>query len=59
MHAASDPGHALLKYNASNANAVLGVLHQNPARIQVELGGRPVGKDQAGSEFHGALRGVT
>ena len=26
VHAASDPGYALLKYNASNANAVLGVL---------------------------------
>ena len=50
VRAASDPGSALLKYNAGKANAVLGVLHQNPARIQVELDGRPVGKDQAGSD---------
>ena len=51
MLAASDPGYALLKYDASNANAFLGVLHQNPAMVEVDLDARPVGEDQAGSDI--------
>ncbi len=51
VHAASDPGYALLKYTASNANAVLGVLDHEPVRVEVDLDGRPVVKDQAGSDI--------
>jgi hypothetical protein len=51
VHAASDAGYAILKYNASNANAVLGVRDHGPARVEVELDGRPVAKDQAGSNI--------
>ena len=57
VHASSDPGYALLEYSASNANAVLGVPHLKPARVDVELDGRPVAKDQAGSDISWDTKG--
>ncbi len=56
VHAASDPGYALLKYTASNANAVLGVLDDEPVRVEVDLDGRPVAKEQAGSDISWDLK---
>lgn len=50
VHATRDPGYALLKYAARNANAVLGVSDQTPVTVKVELDGKPVEKDKAGTD---------
>lgn len=49
-HATSDPGQMVLKYAARNANAVLGTFGQAPATVHVELDGKPVEKDKAGTD---------
>ena len=41
MHETSEPGYALLRYEAKNANAVLGALKMKPVRVNIELDGRP------------------
>lgn len=57
LHATFEPGYALLRYSASNANAVLGVQGQEPARVEVELDGRSLVKDQAGSDISWDAKG--
>ena len=49
-HVASETGYIVLKYTARNANAVLGTSGL-PTIVNVELDGRPVGKDRAGSDI--------
>ena len=49
-HATSEPGYVVLKYAARNANAVLGTSGQTPVTVKVELDGKPVEKDKAGSD---------
>ncbi len=57
LHATSEPGYALLRYNATNANAVLGVQNGEPARVEVDLDGRSVAKERAGSDVSWDSRG--
>lgn len=52
QHETSEPGYVLLKYNARNANAVLGILNMKPVRVDIELDGKPLGKDRAGADVH-------
>ena len=49
-HANLDPGYVVLKYAARNANAVLGTSGQTPVTVKVELDGKPLGKDKAGTD---------
>ncbi len=51
MHETTEPGYVVLKYEARNANAVLGALRMNPDRVQVELDGKPIGKEKAGADI--------
>jgi hypothetical protein len=50
MHANTESGYILLKYGARNANAVLGVSDTKPVRVDVELDGKPIGKEKAGAD---------
>ncbi len=50
MHETTKPGYSSLGYEARNANAVLGALKMKPVRVSVELDGKPLGKDKAGSD---------
>jgi hypothetical protein len=51
MHASAESqGYILLKYSARNANAVLGVSDAKPVRVDVELDGKPIGKEKAGAD---------
>jgi hypothetical protein len=50
MHETSEPGYAVLRYEARNANAVLGALKMKPGRVEVELDGRSLAIDQAGAD---------
>ena len=49
-HETSEPGYVLLQYTARNANAVLGILNMKPVRVNVELDGKPLGKESAGTD---------
>jgi thiol-disulfide isomerase/thioredoxin len=50
MHETTKPGHVLLKYEARNANAVLGALKMKPVRVDVLLDGKPLSKEKAGAD---------
>lgn len=50
VHASKDRGHVVLRFSARNANAVLGALNGRPGRVKVELDGKPLAKDRAGSD---------
>ena len=49
-HATLDLGYVVLKYSARNANAVLGTSCQARIAVKVELDGKPVDKDKAGTD---------
>ncbi|HZY46327.1 MAG TPA: redoxin family protein [Candidatus Bathyarchaeia archaeon] len=57
MHETMEPGYVLLKYEARNANAVLGGLKTKPVRVMVELDGRPLSKEKAGSDVQWDAKG--
>jgi len=57
MHETTDPGYVLLKYEARNANAVLGALKMKQLRVSVQLDGKPLSKDNAGSDVQWDLEG--
>lgn len=51
MHETTKPGYVLLRYEARNANAVLGAMRMKPVRVSVQLDGKPLAKDKAGSDI--------
>jgi thiol-disulfide isomerase/thioredoxin len=57
MHETTEPGYVVLKYEARNANAVLGALKMNPVRVQVELDGKELNKEKAGADVQWDSRG--
>ena len=57
MHETTEPGYVVLKYEARNANAVLGALKMNSVRVQVELDGKPLSKEKAGADVQWDSKG--
>ncbi len=57
LHATNEPGYALLKYHARNANAVLGTVNRKTVRVGVELNGRTIGAANAGHDLEIDARG--
>ncbi len=50
IHSETEPGYAVLKYTARNANAVLGASNPVPVRVGIELDGKAVERNVAGAD---------